>query len=94
LSTIEERRLAATVVVNEPEPVIRHAASTTGAITAGTALVDRLRSTVKDIIDRPGEFRITTEVGLLLATKEGHCHVDSQGNQLIASPNDRARGVA
>jgi SAM-dependent methyltransferase len=68
--TVTERALASTVVVSDPEPLLRHAATTTAAReTAGAhpALLDQLRSSVAAVIAREGEFRVATSVAMFLA---------------------------
>jgi len=71
LQDVEERWLRSAVVVTEPAPVIRHAASTTGAHLVGEQrdeLLAALADSVEGQIRRHGEFRITTEVVFLTAT--------------------------
>jgi SAM-dependent methyltransferase len=68
---VNERWLRSSVVVTEPTPVIRHAASTTGAHLVGEQrdeLLAALADSVEAQIRRHGEFRITTEVVFLTAT--------------------------
>jgi SAM-dependent methyltransferase len=62
---VDERWRPSSVVVTDPSPVMRHAASTTGAHTVGEQrdeLLDELAESVGAQIRRDGEFRITTEV--------------------------------
>lgn len=69
---VSERWLRSSVVVTDAAPVIRHAASTTGAHTVGErrdALLRDLAAEVDAQIRRDGQFRITTEVVFLTATK-------------------------
>jgi SAM-dependent methyltransferase len=69
---VNERWLRSSVVVTDAAPVIRHAASTTGAHLVGErrdALLDKLAVEVDSRIRRDGQFRITTEVVFLTATK-------------------------
>ena len=64
------RLLRTKVVLTDPEPAVRHAASTTAAHTLGAQhpeLLDRLRADISECIARDGDFRITSEVALLLA---------------------------
>ena len=63
--TVETEVLASQVVVTDPAPVVRHAASTTGAVIAREQAKDavtRFEAAVADAIGRDGELRITTEV--------------------------------
>jgi SAM-dependent methyltransferase len=66
------RWLRSSVVVTDPGPVVRHAASTTAAQAVGE-LADQLLGELADAITTQitgdGQFRITTEVALLTATK-------------------------
>jgi SAM-dependent methyltransferase len=69
---VSERWLRSSVVVTDAAPVTRHAASTTGAQLVGESrdgLLDKFASEVDSQIRRDGEFRITTEVVFLTATK-------------------------
>jgi SAM-dependent methyltransferase len=69
---VDERWLPSSVVVTDPGPVIRHAASTTGAHVVGdrrAELLDQLAVSLDARIRRNGEFRITTEVVFFAATK-------------------------
>jgi SAM-dependent methyltransferase len=69
---VSERWLRSSVVVTDAAPVLRHAASTTGAHTVGErrdALLRDLAAEVDAQIRRDGQFRITTEVVFLSATK-------------------------
>jgi SAM-dependent methyltransferase len=68
-----ERWLRSSVIVTDPAPVIRHAASTTAAQAAGEhgeALVRDLYDAITAQIRRDGQFTITTEVAFFSATKE------------------------
>jgi SAM-dependent methyltransferase len=70
LGEVEERWLRSAVVVTDAAPVIRHAASTTGAHVVGERrdeLLRELEEAVDGQIRRDGEFRITTEVAFLAA---------------------------
>ncbi len=65
------RILSSTVVLTDPGPLLRHAASTTAATTSerqGVDLVRRLGESVAEIISSRGEFRLTTEVALFQAS--------------------------
>jgi SAM-dependent methyltransferase len=67
-----ERSLRSAVVVADPGPVLRHAATTTGSHVIGEAreeLLVRFGEQVNACIRRNGEFRITTEVVFFLAEK-------------------------
>lgn len=64
--TVEERALTSSVTVGEPDPIVRYAASTTGANTA-TEVLERFATEVGARIDADGELRITTEVVMFLA---------------------------
>jgi len=69
---VSERWLRSSVVVTDAAPVIRHAASTTGAHLVGErrdALLDEFAVEVASQIRRDGQFRITTEVVFLTATR-------------------------
>lgn len=69
---VSEQWLCSLVVVTDPAPVLRHAESTTGAQLVGTGrdvLLDQFAAAVNSRIRRDGEFRITTEVVFLTATK-------------------------
>jgi SAM-dependent methyltransferase len=59
--TVRERTLASTVRVTDPGPVVRHAASTTGARTS-PRLVDRFTAEVASRIAADGCFEVSTEV--------------------------------
>ena len=64
-TSVETTVLASQVVVTDPAPVVRHAASTTGAVVAREQAKDavtRFERAVADAIRRDGELRITTEV--------------------------------
>ena len=70
-ASVEERWLHAEVVLTDPGPVLRHAASTTGAVMAGAPrdeLLRRFGDEVDARIRREGAFRITTEVVLMRAS--------------------------
>lgn len=65
--------LCSSVVVPDPEPVVRHAASTTAAQAVGNqrdSLVNELTEAIASKIRRDGQFTITTEVAFLTTTKE------------------------
>jgi len=67
------RRLTSTAVVRTPEPVLRHAASTTAARTArarGTDLIPALAEQLHDHIARDGHYTFTTQVSLRTSTKD------------------------
>jgi SAM-dependent methyltransferase len=67
-----EHWLRSSVVVTDPAPVVRHAASTTAAQVVGQyrdELVRELAGAIAAHIRRDGEFTITTEVVFLTATK-------------------------
>jgi SAM-dependent methyltransferase len=69
---VSERWLRSSVVVTDAAPVIRHAASTTGAQVVGEhrdALLREFAAEVDEQIHRDGQFRVTTEVVFLSATK-------------------------
>ena len=73
--SVEERWLRAEVVVTDPGPLLRHAASTTGAVMAGEQrdeLIRRFGHEVDARIRHEGAFRVTTEVVLLRAKKGTH----------------------
>jgi len=64
--------LRSSVVVNDPAPVVRHAASTTAAQAVGRQrdeLIDELTQRIASEIRRNGQFTITTEVAFLTTTK-------------------------
>jgi SAM-dependent methyltransferase len=68
----EVKWLRSSVVVTDPAPVVRHAASTTAAQAVGDqrdALVDELTRLIASEIRRDGRFTITTEVAFLTTTK-------------------------
>jgi SAM-dependent methyltransferase len=70
---VDKRWLRSSVVVTDAAPVIRHAASTTGAHVVGEQrdeLLGELAGSVEGQIHRDGEFRITTEVVFLTATNQ------------------------
>lgn len=64
--------LASKVVLDEPGPVVRHAASTT-AWRVGRqreiTMADEFASEVRKVIDRDGAFTLTTEVALFTAVR-------------------------
>ena len=65
--------LRSSVVVTDPAPVVRHAASTTAAQEVGQyrdELVRELAEAIAARIRRDGQFTITTEVAFLTADKE------------------------
>jgi SAM-dependent methyltransferase len=65
--------LRSSVVVTDPAPVVRHAASTTAAQAVGDQrdeLLDELANAIAAQIRRDGRFTITTEVAFLTTTKE------------------------
>ena len=69
-SQVEEVQLRSRVIVADPEPVVRHAASTAGADGTGQdreTLLGRFSDRIRERIRDSGEFRVTTEVVLLLA---------------------------
>jgi hypothetical protein len=69
---VSERWLRSSVVVTHAAPVIRHAASTTGTHLVGEhrdALLEEFAVEVDSQIRRDGQFRITTEVVFLTATR-------------------------
>jgi hypothetical protein len=60
------------VIVTDPAPVVRHAASTTAAQAVGEQreeLMGELSDTITSQIRRNGQFTITTEVAFITATK-------------------------
>jgi SAM-dependent methyltransferase len=70
---VVERYLTSAIVVTDSAPVVRHAASTTGAHATGVlreALLQEFAETIDSRIQRDGAFRITTEV-VLLAGRNG-----------------------
>jgi len=63
--------LASAVVLDDPAPLLRDAASTTAAKVAGaqgTDMIARLDASVSKAIRCHGTFRVTTEVALFSAT--------------------------
>ena len=69
-SGVEERPLRSKVILDDPGPLVRHAATTTGAAAVGEHrddLLRRLEASVEDRIRVDGRFEVTTEVVLLLA---------------------------
>jgi SAM-dependent methyltransferase len=73
-AAVEVQVLASQVVVTDPAPVVRHAASTTGAVVAleqATDAVGRFERAVADVVDRDGELRITTEVVVVRGERPG-----------------------
>ena len=68
----EVRWLRSSVVVTDPAPVVRHAASTTAAQAVGDqsdGLLEELREAIAAQIHRDGQFTITTEVAFLIAIR-------------------------
>jgi SAM-dependent methyltransferase len=68
---VVSRMLSSQVLRDTPEPLLRHAASTTAAREAnrrGTNLIALLRALADDIIKRDGLLRITTEVAWFSAS--------------------------
>ncbi len=66
------RWLRSSVIVTDPAPVVRHAASTTAAQAVGEhreEMVGGLADAIASRIRRDGQFTITTEVAFLTATK-------------------------
>jgi SAM-dependent methyltransferase len=64
--------LRSSVMVTDPAPVVRHAASTTAAQAAGEhrdELIGELSDAITSQIRRDGQFTITTEVAFITATK-------------------------
>lgn len=66
-STVDEHPLRSTVIVTEPGPVVRHAASTTGAATSPDIL-EHFAADLAARIAADGQFRITTDVVMFLAS--------------------------
>jgi SAM-dependent methyltransferase len=69
---VAERWLRSSIVVTDAAPVVRHAASTTGAHLVGERrelLLSELAASVESQIRRDGDFRVTTEVVLISGTK-------------------------
>ena len=67
------RWLRSSVIVTDPAPVVRHAASTTAAQAVGDqrdGLLEELREAIAAQIHRDAQFAITTEVAFLTANKE------------------------
>jgi SAM-dependent methyltransferase len=67
------RWLRSSVIVTDPAPVVRHAASTTAAQAVGDyreQLVNDLTDTIAARIRRDGQFTITTEVAFLTTIRE------------------------
>jgi len=64
--TVRERTLASKVRVTDPAPIVRHAASTTGARTS-PHLVDRFTAEVASRIATDGCFEVSTEVVMFVA---------------------------
>ena len=68
----DEHWLRSSVVVTDPAPVVRHAASTIAARAVGEhhdELVHEFEDAISARIRRDGQFTITTEVAFLAATK-------------------------
>jgi SAM-dependent methyltransferase len=65
--TVDEHTLRSTVTVTDPAPVVRHAASTTGAVTS-PGVLDRFAADVAARIEADGAFRITTDVAMFVAS--------------------------
>ena len=68
----DEHWLRSSVVVTDPAPVVRHAASTIAARAVGEhrdEIVDEFENAISARIRRDGQFTITTEVAFLTATK-------------------------
>jgi SAM-dependent methyltransferase len=66
------RWLRSSVIVTDPAPVVRHAASTTAAQAVGEhreELIGELSDAITSEIRRDGQFTITTEVAFITATK-------------------------
>jgi SAM-dependent methyltransferase len=64
--------LRSSVIVTDPAPVVRHAASTTAAQAVGARsgeLMDELADRIMSRISRDGAFTITTEVAFLTTTR-------------------------
>jgi len=64
--------LRSSVIVTDPAPVVRHAASTTAAQAVGDhrdELIGELAEAITSHIRRDGRFTITTEVAFITATK-------------------------
>jgi SAM-dependent methyltransferase len=65
--------LVSAVVVTDPDPVVRHAASTAGALAAsrvaGPQLLSQFRGQIAARIERNGTFRLTTSVSLFSAVR-------------------------
>jgi SAM-dependent methyltransferase len=64
--------LRSSMIVTDPAPVVRHAASTTAAQTVGEhrdELIGELSDAITSQIRRDGQFTITTEVAFITATK-------------------------
>ena len=69
-SSVTERRLTAPVVVAEPGPILRHAASTAAAHTitrTNPEVIDRMGARVASVIARDGTFRTTSDTALFVA---------------------------
>jgi hypothetical protein len=67
------RWLRSSVIVTDPAPALRHAASTTAAQAVGhrrEELLDALTDAITARIHRDGQFTITTEVAFLATTRE------------------------
>jgi SAM-dependent methyltransferase len=69
-SNVVERGLAAPVLVPDPGPVLRHAASTTAAHSSALhnpEVIDRMRAHVASVIARDGVFRTMSDTARFLA---------------------------
>jgi SAM-dependent methyltransferase len=65
--------LRSSVIVTDPAPVVRHAASTTVAQAVGehrAEVMGELSDAIASRVRRDGQFTITTEVAFITATKE------------------------
>jgi SAM-dependent methyltransferase len=69
-ASVTERRLTAPVVVPEAGPILRHAASTSAAL-SGTSenreVMSRMEAQVASVIAREGNFRTTSDTALFVA---------------------------
>jgi hypothetical protein len=69
-ASVTERRLTAPVVVTEPGPILRHAASTAAAHTStrdNPEVISRMEMHVASVIAREGSFRTTSDTALFVA---------------------------
>jgi SAM-dependent methyltransferase len=69
-ASVTERRLTAPVVVPEPGPILRHAASTAAAHTStrdNSEVISRMETHVASVIAREGSFRTTSDTALFVA---------------------------